>query len=64
MKLSKWAKQQGISYTTAYRWFKAGRIPSAKQLDNGTILVPGNDNLSNAEIKLKQIREILDATDE
>jgi len=39
MKLSVWAKKQGITYTTAYSWFKAGRIPNAKQYDNGTIII-------------------------
>ena len=39
MKLSTWATQQGISYITAYRWFKAGKIANAKQLDTGTIIV-------------------------
>ncbi len=40
MKLSEWAKLQGISYKTAWRWFKAGILPvSAKQLQNGTILL-------------------------
>jgi len=40
MKLSEWAKQQGISYTTAWRWFKAGTLPvSHTQLPSGTILV-------------------------
>ena len=40
MKLSDWAKLQGISYRTAWRWFKAGILPvPAKQLSNGTILL-------------------------
>jgi predicted site-specific integrase-resolvase len=40
MKLSAWAKKQGISYLTAYRWFKDDKIPGAVQYDSGTILVP------------------------
>lgn len=45
MKLSTWAKQQKISYRTAWRWFKAGILPvSAKQLSNGTILVESQSN--------------------
>jgi predicted site-specific integrase-resolvase len=40
MKLSAWAKKQGISYVTAYRWFRGGKIPGATQYDSGTILVP------------------------
>jgi len=40
MKLSEWAKQVGISYRTAHRWFKAGTLPvESKQLPTGTILV-------------------------
>jgi putative resolvase len=40
MKLADWAKQQGITYKTAWRWFKAGRLPVPHtQLPTGTILV-------------------------
>lgn len=39
MKLSQWAKLNGIHYTTAYRWFKDGKIPGAKQFESGTIMV-------------------------
>jgi hypothetical protein len=59
MKLSQWAKKQGISYTTAYRWFKAGKVQGATQMENGTILVNVVECLSDAELKLKRIWEIL-----
>lgn len=39
MKLKQWADKQGISYLTALRWFKAGKIPNSKQYDTGTIIV-------------------------
>ena len=40
MKLSAWAKEQGIGYLTAWRWFKNGTLPvPAVQLKTGTILV-------------------------
>lgn len=40
MKLSEWAKRQGITYKTAWRWFKAGALPVPyTQLPSGTILV-------------------------
>lgn len=40
MKLSEWAKIQGISYRTAWRWFKEGILPvPSKQLANGTIIL-------------------------
>jgi putative resolvase len=40
MKLVDWAKQQGIKYATAWKWFKAGILPiPSTQLPTGTILV-------------------------
>jgi putative resolvase len=38
VKLSDYAKRQGISYRTAWRWFKAG-ILNAEQMPTGTIIV-------------------------
>lgn len=49
MKLSTWAKQQGISYRTAWRWFKEGKLPVvAEQTKTGTILIKENQTPSNA----------------
>ena len=40
MKLSTWAKKQGISYKTAWRLWVAGKLPlPAEQLATGTIIV-------------------------
>jgi putative resolvase len=40
VKLSQWARQQGISYRTALRWFHGGTLPvEAEQMDTGTIIV-------------------------
>jgi len=40
MKLSQWAKKQGVSYRTAWRWFKNGQLPvNAVQTATGTILI-------------------------
>lgn len=48
MKLSDWAKKQGIAYLTAYRWFKDGKLPvQAYQSDSGTIIV--QDESENLE---------------
>lgn len=59
MKLTDWAKEKGISYSTAYRWFKDGKIPYAKQMAaSGTILI--DSGFSNAEEKLRKIKEILE----
>ena len=38
MKLIDYARKQGISYRTAWRWYKAGKI-AGKQMDTGTILI-------------------------
>ena len=40
MKLSAWAKQQGVSYKTAWRWWKAGQLPvPTEQMPTGTVIV-------------------------
>lgn len=40
IKLKDFCEQNSITYTTGYRWFKAGQIPGAYQTSSGTILVP------------------------
>lgn len=42
MKLSHWAREQGVSYQTALRWFHANMIQNAKQMLTGTIVVTEN----------------------
>ncbi len=44
MKLSQYAKQQGISYRTALRWFRAGAI-KGYQAPSGTIIVTEGEKL-------------------
>jgi len=40
MKLSDWAASQGISYYTAWRWFKTGQLPvKAIKTPSGSILI-------------------------
>jgi len=39
MRLSEFAKRNGITYQTAWNWFKAGQIPNAKQFPSGTVIV-------------------------
>src|SRR5262245_161322 len=40
MKLSQWAKKTGVSYRTAWRWFRNGTLPVvAEQMPTGTIVV-------------------------
>jgi predicted site-specific integrase-resolvase len=39
MNLKQWADRQGVSYTTARRWFAAGRLPVPARRVGGLILV-------------------------
>ncbi|MFJ8141370.1 IS607 family transposase [Streptomyces sp. NPDC096013] len=40
MKLSEWARQQGVSYQTAWRWVRDGKMPvPVRQAPSGTWLV-------------------------
>jgi len=43
IKLSQWAEKQGLSYLTAYRRFKAGKIKNATQDEAGTIIISVED---------------------
>ncbi len=44
MKLSEYAKKVGVSYVTAWRWYKAGGI-AGYQIDTGTIIITeGQEN--------------------
>lgn len=53
MKLSTWAKTQGISYRTAHRLFSAGKLPvPASQLETGTILVHPDQGIDVRKIAL------------
>lgn len=46
MKLSDWARKQGIAYLTAYRWFKDNKLPvKAYQTESGTIIVEDEEVL-------------------
>jgi len=48
MKLSQYAKQQGISYRTALRWFRAGTI-QGYQAPTGTIIVTEDKSVPPAQ---------------
>ena len=54
MKLSKWARKQGLCYQTAWNIYKKGLIPNAYQLPTGTIIVEdtrdNNINMNSAAI--------------
>jgi predicted site-specific integrase-resolvase len=48
MKLSQYAKQQGISYRTAFRWWQAGQI-KGYQAPSGTIIVMAEEPTMQTE---------------
>ena len=50
IKLSKWAKLQGVTYQTAFNWFNQGKIPNAIQLDTGSIFVEIHEQTKNKDI--------------
>ena len=49
VKLSKYAKELGIDYRTAWNWFKAGKIDGAYQTPTGTVIVPDNKEEQNED---------------
>src|ERR1700741_2940372 len=51
MRLSTFAKQQGISYSTALRWWKAGQI-KGYQAPSGTIIVTPDAPVSSSVEKV------------
>ncbi|MBK8168618.1 MAG: IS607 family transposase [bacterium] len=53
MKLSVWARAQGISYKTAWRMWKAGTLPvPAEQLATGTVIVHAESWVSGEGVAL------------
>lgn len=47
MRLSAYAQKMGVSYKTAFRWWKAGKL-NAYQLDTGTVIVRDDSPLPDA----------------
>lgn len=50
MKLNDYAKKQGVSYRTAWQWFKDGKLKGV-QMDTGTIIIDDSD-AQNKPIKV------------
>jgi putative resolvase len=56
LKLSEYAKEIGISYTTAWRHFKAGKIPyPTHKLPSGTIIVDYDRRLKSCKTRIAAI---------
>lgn len=57
-KLSLWAKHNDVSYSTAYRWFKQGKLPvSATQTETGTILID-DENFKKEDKMMTALQKI------
>jgi len=53
MKLSEWARKQGINYKTAWKWYKEGKLPvPAYQTPTGTILVKVGEEKEGGKIAI------------
>ncbi len=60
MKLSQWAKKQGITYKTAWGMFSKKLIPNARQLPTGTIIVDDDKIIDGTEDRIeKRLDEII-----
>lgn len=47
MKLNEYAKKIGVTYRTAYNWFKRGYIKNAMQMPSGTIIIDDDETSVN-----------------
>lgn len=56
MKLSEYAKQNSISYQTAWLHYKQGLIPNARQLPTGTVVVDEDTNLNKMDYTIVYAR--------
>ncbi|MCP4107291.1 MAG: IS607 family transposase [Desulfobacteraceae bacterium] len=67
MKLSEWAKKQGITYRTAWEHFRTGKISGAYKLQSGAIIVPDGRiekqefNVTYARISSSESRKNLES---
>ena len=56
MKLPDYAKAIGISYTTAWRWWKANKLPHpARQTESGLIIVDYSPSVPSVETKKNRV---------
>lgn len=58
MRLSQYAKKTGVSYKTAYRWWKAGKL-NAYQMPSGAVIVREDDKakIEAAALYIRVARE-------
>lgn len=50
MKLAEWAKKQGVTYQTAWNWYKKGLLPvKAYQFPSGSIIIEENTPVETSD---------------
>lgn len=52
MKLSEYAKQNNVTWRTAYRWFQEGKIPGAEYTPGGSIIVKDVKDMDDTGINV------------
>jgi putative resolvase len=62
IKLSEYARKKGITYRTAWRIFKSGKMKNAEQLPSGTIVVHVKEKSEPDEVieSLVELKEIIE----
>jgi predicted site-specific integrase-resolvase len=60
VKLPEYAKLNGISYKTAWKAFKEGRIKNARQLPSGTIIIDEDPRNERFEVNLEKLEELIE----
>lgn len=61
MKLSEYANKNNITYKTAWNHFKAGKIPNARQLPSGTVVIDEGETIKDELIASQ--REVIKKQD-
>lgn len=52
IRLTEWAAREGISYTTAYRWSKQGKVPGLVSAVSGRLFVEIGDMIGGTSVVL------------
>lgn len=50
MKLSEYARKTGVTYQTAFRWFKNGKIKNSYKTESGSIFVKDIEDSTEEKI--------------
>jgi len=59
MKLSEYAKKHNVTYRTAYNHFIKGWIPTAYQLESGTIMIPDDNSTQELKNTVNELKKLI-----